>query len=54
VGELQIALRQMTHGHTIIENRSYTGLTLRQHPTAVSLREIENLIFCPGGQRHCL
>jgi error-prone DNA polymerase len=32
--EPEVALRQMTDGHNVIEDYSHTGLTLRQHPVA--------------------
>jgi error-prone DNA polymerase len=32
--EPEVALRQMTDGHKVIEDYSHTGLTLRQHPIA--------------------
>lgn len=32
--EPEVALRQMTDGHNVIQDYSHTGLTLRQHPIA--------------------
>ncbi|MBX4905116.1 hypothetical protein HJA83_27885 [Rhizobium bangladeshense] len=46
--EPEVALRQMTDGHNVIEDYSHTGLTLRQHPIAF-LREdlsVRNIITC--------
>nr|WP_262529731.1 hypothetical protein [Agrobacterium tumefaciens] len=38
--EPEVALRQMTDGHNVIEDCNHTGLTLRQHPIASCARII--------------
>ncbi|MGZ2426591.1 DNA polymerase III alpha subunit [Rhizobium laguerreae] len=46
--EPEVALRQMTDGHNVIEDYSHTGLTLRQHPIAFLRRDLSarNIITC--------
>lgn len=46
--EPEVALRQMTDGHNVIEDYSHTGLTLRQHPVAFLRRDLSarNIIPC--------
>ncbi|MGZ2459653.1 error-prone DNA polymerase [Rhizobium anhuiense] len=46
--EPEVALRQMTDGHNVIEDYSHTGLTLRQHPIAFLRQDLSarNIITC--------
>ncbi|MBY3266629.1 error-prone DNA polymerase [Rhizobium laguerreae] len=46
--EPEVALRQMTDGHNVIEDYSHTGLTLRQHPIAFLRKDlsVRNIITC--------
>ncbi|NKM29744.1 helix-hairpin-helix domain-containing protein, partial [Rhizobium laguerreae] len=46
--EPEVALRQMTDGHNVIEDYSHTGLTLRQHPIAFLRKDLSarNIITC--------
>lgn len=46
--EPQVALRQMTDGHNVIEDYSHTGLTLRKHPVAFLRKDLteRNIITC--------
>lgn len=46
--EPEVALRQMTDGHNVIQDYSHTGLTLRQHPIAFLRRDltIRQMITC--------
>ncbi|MBY5543619.1 PHP domain-containing protein [Rhizobium leguminosarum] len=46
--EPEVALRQMTDGHNVIEDYSHTGLTLRQHPVAFLRKDlsVRNIITC--------
>lgn len=46
--EPEAALRQMTDGHSVIEDDSHTGLTLRQHPIAFLREDLSarNIITC--------
>lgn len=46
--EPEVALRQMTDGHNVIEDYSHTGLTLRQHPLAFLRADLEkrNILTC--------
>jgi error-prone DNA polymerase len=46
--EPEVALRQMTDGHNVVEDYSHTGLTLRQHPVAFLRRDLSarNIITC--------
>jgi error-prone DNA polymerase len=39
--EPEVALRQMTEGHNVIEDYGHTGLTLRQHPMAFLRKDLE-------------
>jgi error-prone DNA polymerase len=39
--EPEVALRQMTEGHNVIEDYGHTGLTLRDHPMAFLRRDLE-------------
>lgn len=40
--EPEVALRQMTDGHNVIQDYSHTGLTLRDHPLAFLRKDLEN------------
>jgi error-prone DNA polymerase len=46
--EPEVALRQMTDGHNVIEDYGHTGLTLRQHPMAFLRKDLaaRNIITC--------
>ncbi len=46
--EPEVALRQMTEGHNVIEDYGHTGLTLRQHPIAFLRKDLaaRNIITC--------
>lgn len=46
--EPEVALRQMADGHNVIEDYSYIGLTLRQHPVAFLRKDLSarNIITC--------
>lgn len=46
--EPDVALRQMTGGHNVIEDYSHTGLKLRQHPVAFPRKDLSerNIITC--------
>ncbi|GAA5629309.1 error-prone DNA polymerase [Brucella sp. NBRC 12953] len=46
--EPEVALRQMTEGHNVIEDYGHTGLTLRQHPVAFLRKDLQdrNIITC--------
>jgi error-prone DNA polymerase len=46
--EPEVALRQMTDGHNVIEDYSHTGLTLRQHPVAFLRTDLaaRNIVSC--------
>ncbi|MBY3193461.1 OB-fold nucleic acid binding domain-containing protein, partial [Rhizobium laguerreae] len=46
--EPEVALRQMTDGHNVIEDYSHTGLTLRRHPIAFLRKDlsVRNIITC--------
>ncbi|AVH45017.1 DNA polymerase [Agrobacterium tumefaciens] len=46
--ELEVALRQMTDGHNVIQDYSHTGLTLRQHPVSFLRNDLSarNIIPC--------
>ena len=46
--EPEVALRQMTEGHNVIEDYGHTGLTLRQHPMAFLRKDLQhrNIITC--------
>lgn len=46
--EPEVALRQMTDGHNVIEDYSHIGLTLRQHPVAFLRSDLSarNIISC--------
>ncbi|KPF41433.1 error-prone DNA polymerase [Rhizobium sp. AAP43] len=46
--EPEVALRQMTEGHNVIEDYGHTGLTLRQHPIAFLRNDLaaRNIITC--------
>ncbi len=46
--EPEVALRQMTEGHNVVEDYGHTGLTLRQHPVAFLRRDLQdrNIITC--------
>ncbi|MDM9629063.1 error-prone DNA polymerase [Rhizobium sp. S152] len=46
--EPDVALRQMTDGHNVIQDYSHTGLTLRQHPIAFLRQDLQerNIITC--------
>ncbi len=46
--EPDVALRQMTEGHNVIEDYGHTGLTLRQHPMAFLRKDLHhrNIITC--------
>ncbi|QCM14107.1 DNA polymerase III subunit alpha (plasmid) [Agrobacterium tumefaciens] len=46
--EPEVALRQMTDGHNVIEDYSHIGLTLRQHPVAFLRKDLSsrNIITC--------
>jgi error-prone DNA polymerase len=48
--EPEVALRQMTEGHNVIEDCGHTGLTLRQHPIAFLRPDLtaRNIISCVG------
>ncbi|KQZ91774.1 DNA polymerase [Rhizobium sp. Root564] len=46
--EPEVALRQMTDGHNVIEDYGHTGLTLRQHPVAFLRNDLSarSIITC--------
>jgi error-prone DNA polymerase len=46
--EPEVALRQMTDGHNVVQDYSHTGLTLRQHPIAFLRKDLQarNIITC--------
>ena len=46
--EPEVALRQMTRGHNVVEDYGHTGLTLREHPVAFLRRELRerSIITC--------
>jgi error-prone DNA polymerase len=46
--EPEVALRQITDGHNVIEDYSHTGLTLRQHPIGFLRKDlsVRNIITC--------
>jgi error-prone DNA polymerase len=46
--EPEVALRQMTDGHNVIEDYSHNGLTLRQHSVAFLRNDLSarNIIPC--------
>jgi error-prone DNA polymerase len=46
--EPEVALRQMTDGHNVIEDYGHTGLTLREHPVAFLRRDLHkrNIVTC--------
>lgn len=52
--EPEVALRQMTDGHNVIEDYSHTGLTLRQHPVAFLRKDLSarNIITCAEAMIH--
>lgn len=46
--EPEVALRQMTDGHNVIQDYSHTGLTLREHPLAFLRKDLDkrNILTC--------
>ncbi|MGG6893698.1 error-prone DNA polymerase [Rhizobium sp. BR 315] len=46
--EPEVALRQMTEGHNVVEDYGHTGLTLREHPIAFLRRDLtkRNIVTC--------
>jgi len=46
--EPEVALRQMTEGHNVVEDYGHTGLTLREHPIAFLRRNLteRNIVTC--------
>jgi error-prone DNA polymerase len=46
--EPDVALRQMTRGHNVIQDYSHVGLTLREHPLAFLRRDLQkrNVVTC--------
>lgn len=46
--EPEVALRQMTDGHNVIQDYSHTGMTLRDHPLAFLRKDLEkrNIVTC--------
>jgi error-prone DNA polymerase len=46
--EPEVALRQMTEGHNVVEDYSHIGLTLRDHPISFLRRDLQhrNIITC--------
>jgi error-prone DNA polymerase len=46
--EPEVALRQMTDGHNVIQDYSHTGLTLRDHPLAFLRKDLvkRNIVTC--------
>ncbi|MBX5204172.1 error-prone DNA polymerase [Rhizobium sp. NZLR1] len=46
--EPDVALRQMTDGHNVIQDYSHTGLTLRQHPIAFLRKDLtaRSIVTC--------
>jgi error-prone DNA polymerase len=46
--EPEVALRQMTEGHNVVQDYSHVGLTLRQHPVSFLRKDLShrNIITC--------
>lgn len=46
--EPDVALKQMTEGHNVVQDYSHTGLTLRQHPVSFLRKDLSqrNIITC--------